>query len=238
MGYTPDQLEKFFSRNDSYHSIKEEYKYIFNYDNGDVVIDGGAWIGDSALVHSMNVGEDGLVIAIECDPKSLAALRNGFDDIGNVKILDRALWSDTVIKDFYIDTDWTNSHTLLKDFISVRNNFHKVKIKTISIDSLIKRLKLDRVNHIQLNIEGAEVEALIGANEVIDKFKPDIRVSCHIINDELTTDDVINVLYNYGYHLIIVNDFVIYGSFNKDDINRNYMYWKDGNIVWNDKDEL
>lgn len=47
-------------------------------------------------------------------------------------------------------------------------------IKIVTIDSLVKKYKLEKVDLIKMDIEGFEREALLGAKETIVKFKPTI----------------------------------------------------------------
>lgn len=45
---------------------------------------------------------------------------------------------------------------------------------SISVDSLVSRLKLERVNFIKIDCEGAEVEVLDGAMETLRHFQPTV----------------------------------------------------------------
>ena len=48
-----------------------------------------------------------------------------------------------------------------------------------TIDKLVTELKLERVDYIKLDIEGAEPRALAGAKETLAKYKPRISIAAY-----------------------------------------------------------
>jgi hypothetical protein len=49
-------------------------------------------------------------------------------------------------------------------------------VKAVKIDTLVEQLGLERVDFIKMDIEGAEVDALLGAKETISQFKPKLAI--------------------------------------------------------------
>jgi hypothetical protein len=56
-------------------------------------------------------------------------------------------------------------------------NLEQVPLTTI--DKLVADLRLERVDYIKLDIEGAEPRALTGAKETLAKYKPRISVASY-----------------------------------------------------------
>ena len=53
------------------------------------------------------------------------------------------------------------------------------KIKTISIDDFFEQYNLTKVDFIKMDIEGAELDALIGAKNTLIKCKPKLAISIY-----------------------------------------------------------
>jgi FkbM family methyltransferase len=49
---------------------------------------------------------------------------------------------------------------------------NKVKIETTTLDDVVLRRNLSRVDFVKMNIEGAEIKALRGAAVTISRFRP------------------------------------------------------------------
>ncbi len=54
-----------------------------------------------------------------------------------------------------------------------------IRRETLAIDDMVKNEKLDRVDFIKMDIEGAELEALRGAENTIRQFRPKLAISVY-----------------------------------------------------------
>ena len=127
---------------------------------GDYAVDGGANTGIFTLLMAYYVGKSGQVLAIEPGPNNLPRLLQNLrlNDAGNVVICSRALWSSAGEIDFYLySQSGYNSH-----WPSEPDHVGN-KIEAVTLDSLVERTP----RLIKLDIEGAEFEALQGANETL-----------------------------------------------------------------------
>ena len=174
---------------------------------GDIVIDIGAWRGNFSIVLSRMVGPQGLVIAIEpqeitCD-KLIKRLKNLC--IRNVKVLNCACYSSDTTKYFLVGNQ--------ADFSIIWQEELKNKdlkdVETITLkklDTIINELKLEKVDYIKMDIEGAEVDALLGASGVIDFHKPRFAIaSYHYVDGKRTNYQVEQILRDYGYEAKTIN---------------------------------
>jgi|SRR5579872_6244769 len=174
---------------------------------GDVVIDGGACWGDTSLYFACLCGDAGKVFAFEILPENLAILeQNMKDNIGlanRIECVRRALWNRSGETIGY--TSRASGTSLLagsKDDGSV---------ETLSIDDLVDQRHLKRVDLIKLDVEGAELHALRGAEKTIRAFRPRIAVSVYHKEDDLISIPEFLRGLNCGYKLLL-DHFTIYNE--------------------------
>jgi FkbM family methyltransferase len=60
-------------------------------------------------------------------------------------------------------------------------------ITSLSIDDLVKKKQLTNVNFIKLDIEGAELKGLQGAEQTLKTFKPKLAISAYHKKEDLFT---------------------------------------------------
>lgn len=148
-------------------------------DEGDIVIDCGACIGDTSLFFAQKAGKKGRVIAIEPEKKNYQILEK-------VRILNEGKAAPIIPiraavykEDCYLELDISSgagSHTISSYYLSKEVILSKEKVQAFKIDTLVKLLNLERVDFIKMDIEGAEVDGLLGAEDVIKKFKPKLAI--------------------------------------------------------------
>ena len=68
-----------------------------------------------------------------------------------------------------------------------------------TLDRIVALLKIERVDWIKVDVEGAEVQVLHGAFATIHRFRPRILVENHIFKDEAIEARVARVLNFHGY---------------------------------------
>ena len=167
---------------------------------GDVFYDVGANAGYFALVAAISVGDQGHVVAFDPHPTNAATIReqisiNGFDDkcqVEEVAISDRADTAEFVMAD-------VNANSHLVDFVAphAREDGSKIKVPVDMLDTFDD--KHPHPTLIKIDVEGAEVAALAGATQLLDRQpQPTWLVSTH--SDELK-NEVEVVLRRHGYSL-------------------------------------
>jgi len=137
---------------------------------GEVVLDCGANVGVTARVW-LNDGAK-LVVAIEPAPENIECLRRNFKDeitAGRVIVYPKGVWDKDEILPMQIDPQ----NSAADSFLIHREGGKEVKgIPLTTIDKLVSELKLDRVDFIKMDIEGAEPRAIVGAHDTIVKYHP------------------------------------------------------------------
>ena len=145
--------------------------------SGDIVLDCGANVGVYTRL-ALDAGAK-LVIAIEPAPENLESLRRNFKPEiagGRVIIVPKGVWhKDDVLT---LRRDATN--TAADSFVMLKNNqAGSVQAPLTTIDKLVAELKLERVDYIKMDIEGAETNALTGAQETLAKYHPRLSLSAY-----------------------------------------------------------
>lgn len=159
---------------------------------GDVIIDAGACWGDTALYFAHLTGNQGKVYSYEFIDSNIAILKRNLAMNphleGIVEIVESPLWSEDGLPMYCIDNGPGS-------VVSFTPNSGK-QVRTSTIDSLVISRGLSRVDFIKMDIEGAELQALMGAEQTIRTFKPKLAISLyHKLQDFV---DIIRYLQNSG----------------------------------------
>lgn len=149
---------------------------------GDIVLDCGANIGmftKTALASGAS-----LVVAIEPAPATLECLRRNLaTEIAQKRVIvyPKGVWDHDDFLNLSIDEHNAGQNSVVLD----QDRPNSVRVPLTTIDKLVAELKLDRVDFIKMDIEGAEKPALKGARETLNRFHPRMSISAeHLPDDE------------------------------------------------------
>jgi FkbM family methyltransferase len=185
-------------------------------ETGDVVIEAGACWGETALYFAHEVGEGGRVIAFEFIPSNIEVLRQNIASnphlAARIQMVDRPLWDRSDQTLYYVD--WGPGSRV--SFEKMRADFPDTQCKTITIDDVVAEKDLPNVDFIKMDIEGAELNALKGAEQTIRRFHPKLAISLyHRLSDFETIPryiDSLGLSYKYylDHHTIYENETVLF----------------------------
>lgn len=153
---------------------------------GDVVIDAGGCWGDTALYFAHEVGPDGKVVSFEFIPSNLEIMKRNFDLndhlTDRISVVPQPLWSSPNNTLYYVDRG--PASVVSSDDIPAHQSAVKGMCATTTIDEVVEKLKLKKVDFIKMDIEGAELFALKGAEMTLSKFRPKLAICLyHGIDD-------------------------------------------------------
>lgn len=144
---------------------------------GDIVLDCGANVGVFTR-HALRQGAK-LIVAIEPAPENIETLRRNFKDeiaAGRVIVYPKGVWDKDDILELHVDPH----NSAADSFVIDKRGWDKVeKVPLTTIDKLVEELKLDKVDFIKMDIEGAETKALAGGRATIAKNKPRMALSVY-----------------------------------------------------------
>lgn len=81
---------------------------------------------------------------------------------------------------------------------SLHKNFPKIKVKAVSLDSLAEELGLKNFV-LKIDVEGAELDVLKGAKDVLGSVKPEIVLATHECHVPGMEEACLEFLKGYGY---------------------------------------
>jgi FkbM family methyltransferase len=130
---------------------------------GDIMIDAGSGVGAELPEFSRLVGESGHVYAIEADPelykKNLKVVK--LMKLKNVTCINAALMEKSgTVKIGVVSPDGIDSS------IFITNSSNTIDVESISIDDLVDKYKINNIDYIKINIEGAEINAVQGVKDI------------------------------------------------------------------------
>ena len=89
----------------------------------------------------------------------------------NIKPINSGIWEKTTKVSFNIEEDQYTASSISKTGTNM--------IDVVSIDDFILNKNIEKVDFIKMDIEGAELEDLLGASTVIQTQKPDLAISIY-----------------------------------------------------------
>ena len=206
-----------------FSDIKEMYYFSetywadndFNKDCSDeaTVIDCGAYIGDNILQICKDVPEENITYyAFEPDHENAEVIRNNekFKMVcKTLKVLEYGVGNRNSKIGFMYANNTNGNQKDAGRFVDVDDDFEGLKLEIRRIDDV--QLDIKGRLYIKMDIEGAEMDALRGAEQTIKKYKPFLAICAyHRKNDIIDIPNYIRSLgvdYEYylksGFHTIL-----------------------------------
>lgn len=169
---------------------------------GDIVLDIGAYVGMFTLRAAKLVGDTGMVIAIEPEPRNLSYLKRNVESLSNVRVIEEAI-SNRIGEGMLHISNATPCHTLIHP--------HKksMKVKVNTIDNIVTQLNLPHIDFIKMDIEGAGLQALEGAKHTLrGRVKLAIAAYHQLSNRSPELPHIINLLKSIRYQTHISGGYV------------------------------
>lgn len=137
---------------------------------GSVVYDLGSHSGFYAILASVLVGSQGKVFAFEPHPGNLHYLKEHLrlNQIHNVTVIEAAV-SDSFGTMFFEGDS----------FLGRISSQGEYQVQTVALDELIEQKQIPLPNFLKIDIEGAEMLALSGAQSILSKAHPTILLATH-----------------------------------------------------------
>jgi FkbM family methyltransferase len=167
--YVTDKINN-FRIDDVYKSMMTHEEYVleqFSPKPGNVVVDVGAAFGFYTILASKRVGISGKVVAIEPQPQLFEMLKRNIklNNLQNIVLLDQAAYSKAA------DLKLFDNYSIVAERAKDANVASYTEVKADTLDNMLASLDLREVDWIKMDIEGAELDALRGAERTLADSK-------------------------------------------------------------------
>jgi FkbM family methyltransferase len=188
--------------------VREVYERFYRLREGDVVIDVGAHVGMFTVKAAMSVGERGKVVAIEPVEENLRLLRKNVElhKLNNVVIIGRACSRERG-RAKLVKSELSGTHQLRAVSKEPEFPVSEVEVEVTTIDDVCRNLGLLRIDFLKIDVEGAELKVLRGAEEGL-KVTRNIAMELHYEGER---EEVKDYLEKRGFEVKIVGS-MLYAS--------------------------
>ncbi len=172
---------------------------------GDVIVDCGAFVGLYSILVSKICKNNCRIIAIEPAPTTFKLLQENIklNNVKNIKAFNVALANHEGRMEFLVpkvSTAVSGASTFYQNHLNALNvrDYFKITVNVTTLDNLINNEKLDHVDILKVDVEGAEILVLEGAKNLLRNKK----ISKLIIEIHKTINEpckIINIINDFGY---------------------------------------
>jgi|TARA_B110000495_G_scaffold131705_1_gene114883 FkbM family methyltransferase len=168
-----------------------------------VCIDLGSNIGYYAVIESNIIGESGKIFAIEPSPINFPILKLNLENqkknnfvAYNIGIGDKNEEMEFIIS---AKSNWSRIR-MNNEKINSEDKVIKIPVKTLN--SFVNENDIKKIDILRMDVEGFEYSILLGANEVLEKFKPKLFIEIHkMYLGKEKTYQIFNELKNKKYEI-------------------------------------
>ena len=168
-----------------------------------VCIDLGSNIGYYAVIESNIIGESGKIFAIEPSPINFPILKLNLENqkknnfvAYNIGIGDKNEEMEFIIS---AKSNWSRIR-MNNEKINSEDKVIKIPVKTLN--SFVNENDIKKIDILRMDVEGFEYNIIVGANNVLEKYKPKIFVEIHkMYLGKEKTCKIFNDLKNKGYEI-------------------------------------
>ncbi|SCM83628.1 hypothetical protein KL86SPO_70486 [uncultured Sporomusa sp.] len=166
--------------------VRLQYENEFvKIEKSDVVLDCGACWGDTALLFAERCGSTGKVYSFEFIGSNIQVFNRNLElnpELAlTIELVPHPVAEESGIEISVIDNGTASTINFATDDLETK----AVLAKTISIDDFVKQKSLSQLDFIKMDIEGAEITALMGARKSIAHFLPKLAIAIYHKPDDL-----------------------------------------------------
>lgn len=191
---------------------------------GDVFIDCGANIGYFSVLAGDLVGVTGKVVAIEANPETYKLLRRNLE-VNNINLcFNYALTYENGEVELFVPNKGDIFSSLRQNEYIQGDLMYSCKVLGKTLDDVVNEIQLSKINLIKIDVEGAEIDVIKSAVNVISQFRPPIIVEYGVNTWPVfgsTIQDLFTIIKSYDY------------SIYKFDLNNSFTELSDSSLITN-----
>ena len=197
LGHTSTSYGMYFSKG---YCDREAVEIIHRHLRpGMVMLDCGAHIGEFTLAGAAAMGPDAEIHSFEPDPRNFEYLKENVarNQLNRVVVNQCAVGENDGEVKFHLGLDPTASS------VGLESHTQTVNVITVQVKNLshyAEAHRLERVDFLKIDVEGAELAAVKGASDLLKKYKPGLLfIECDDHDNEMP---VANFLISLGYRVV------------------------------------
>lgn len=179
--------------------------------SGEICIDVGAHIGYFSLLMGLKTGKKGLVVAIDPIKSNVLGIKKTFskNKLRNLIVFANGASDKSSVTEAEVYTDSDMAH--FKDAAHISDvPSHAIEfLRVNTIDNMVSEMSLQTVDFIKIDVEGYEEKVILGSENVINIWHPQLIVEIH--THELGVK-VFQLLRKFGYTIYNINELKIEDS--------------------------
>lgn len=188
---------------DRKRTIKHYTSYIKN-DAIEVVLEGGMFNGLNTIVFKKLFKNLKKIYAFELiyDKVKNKSIAHIIDSLEELEIIPLALW-DRKEKLVFTENVAAPYSSGINPPLNKNGSEQNFTVDAISIDEYVSENNIEKVDFIKMDIEGAEMKALKGAEQTLIKHRPQLAISIYHSNNDMQDIPIYlhNILKNYIFKI-------------------------------------
>jgi FkbM family methyltransferase len=180
---------------------------------GAVFVDAGAHIGAFTLFASTLVGPFGKVISFEPSPREYSSLERNvaLNRLPNVTLIQEALYNGTGERTLLVAEPSNSGHNTLGSKLPYAGVevAERATIRTTTLDDVLRKQRVTRLDAIKLDVEGSECPALEGARDILCSLHPALIVELNrsaLHSNGSSAEELERLLLAFNYRLWRIED--------------------------------
>ncbi len=146
------------------------------------------------------------IVAVEPDPNNYRQLEKNIGGFGGIQLVNEAVFvSDGEEIDFHVEkVSGGMSGSVFPTECHVKDGYlsgERIRVRTVRLDTLIKRFGLERVDLIKMDIEGAEYPVLTDPSLDLSRVE-NIVVEVHYRYGSRESQEIIRALAKHGFKIV------------------------------------
>ncbi|MBF0183922.1 MAG: FkbM family methyltransferase [Magnetococcales bacterium] len=181
-------------------------------ESGDHVIDAGAYIGESAVRFSIAVGKEGHVYSFEPVHNHLEIIQHNLqlNNVENVSVMPYGLSN---VVNTVMPVRFGSASAIMGQF-----TIEDCEAPLTTLDTLVANGTIAKVDYIKMDVEGAELLALQGAESTIRRFRPKLVICIYHKPQDLyeiaqwIADLQLGYTFYMDHYMTQINETVLYAA--------------------------
>lgn len=186
-------------------NVVEKIKTRFSLDDIKTMLDVGSFTGIESVMFTDRI-PNVFIHAFEPNPESLMNVLRCTEDVNNIKVHELAMSNFNGESTFFVTNENIGASSLLEPSILLKTGpvSEEIKVKVKTIESWAKENSVDKVDFIWMDVQGSELNVLMGMGDLLNTLKG-IYVESAVVpyyHGGAHRDEVINYLSKFNLELI------------------------------------